>query len=48
MILSVEDYGFALKKGNKELKKRLEKALDAVVADGTYKKIYQKWFGPMR
>ena len=48
VILSVEDYGFALKKGNKELKKRLEKALDAVVADGTYKKIYQKWFGPMR
>jgi hypothetical protein len=25
----------------------LEKALDEVVADGTYEKIYNKWFGPM-
>lgn len=48
VILSVDDYGFAMKKGNKALKARLEKALDEVVADGTYKKIYEKWFGAMK
>ena len=44
-LLSRDDYGIAVKKGNKKLKARLEKAYDAVVADGTYQKIYEKWFG---
>lgn len=48
IVLSEDNYGFALKKGNNALKKRLEKALDDVVADGTYEKIYNKWFGPMK
>ncbi len=47
IILSEDNYGFALKKGNVQLKERLEKALDAVIANGTYEKIYNKWFGPM-
>lgn len=47
IVLSEDNYGFALKKGNDKLKARLEKALDEVVADGTYEKIYNKWFGPM-
>ena len=47
IVLSEDNYGFALKKGNDKLKTRLEKALDEVVADGTYEKIYNKWFGPM-
>ncbi len=48
VILSVDDYGFAVKKTNTALKVRLEKALDEVVADGTYRKIYEKWFGKMK
>ena len=47
VILSEDNYGFAVKKGNAQLKARLEKALDDVIADGTYEKIYNKWFGPM-
>ena len=47
IILSEDNYGFAVKKGNTQLKARLEKALDEVMADGTYEKIYNKWFGPM-
>ena len=47
IILSEDNYGFAVKKGNAQLKARLEKALDEVMADGTYEKIYNKWFGPM-
>ena len=47
IVLSEDNYGFALKKGNDKLKARLEKALDEVVADGTYEKIYNKWFGQM-
>ena len=47
IILSEDNYGFAVKKGNAQLKARLEKALDDVIADGTYEKIYNKWFGAM-
>ena len=42
VILSEDNYGFAVKKGNAKMKARLEKALDEVVADGTYEKIYNK------
>ncbi len=45
VILKSDQYGFAVRKGNKELLDRLNKALDEVRADGTYDKIYQKWFG---
>lgn len=44
VILSEDDYGFAVQKGN-ALRERLNKALKAVREDGTYKKIYVKWFG---
>ena len=44
LILSADNYGFAVQKGNKALTKRLNDALKAVKADGTYDKIYRKWF----
>ncbi|WP_156970688.1 basic amino acid ABC transporter substrate-binding protein [Andreprevotia chitinilytica] len=40
-----EYYGFALKKGNKALVEKLNKGIAAIKADGTYDKIYKKYFG---
>lgn len=40
----VEHYGFAVKKGNTALLKQLNQGLKAIVANGTYEKIYKKWF----
>jgi polar amino acid transport system substrate-binding protein len=40
-----EYYGIAVKKGNKALLDQLNKGLAATKADGTYQKIYQKYFG---
>ncbi|MBW5407300.1 arginine ABC transporter substrate-binding protein [Morganella morganii] len=34
----------AVRKGNSELKDKLNKALDEVKADGTYDTLYKKWF----
>ncbi|TPQ19970.1 transporter substrate-binding domain-containing protein [Streptomyces sporangiiformans] len=41
-----EQYGFSVKKGNTELADALNKALKDAKADGTYKKLYEKWIGP--
>ncbi|MFR9791878.1 basic amino acid ABC transporter substrate-binding protein [Streptomyces sp. MB22_4] len=41
-----EQYGFTVKKGNKPLLNAIDKALKDAKADGTYKKIYEKWIGP--
>lgn len=40
-----EFYGIAVKKGNKELLNKINKGLDAIKKDGTYAKIYNKYFG---
>ncbi|WP_028456573.1 basic amino acid ABC transporter substrate-binding protein [Chitinilyticum litopenaei] len=40
-----EYYGIAVKKGNKDLLAKLNKGLAAIKADGTYDKIYKKYFG---
>lgn len=41
-----EDYaGMAIRKGNPELLKALDKALADMKSDGTYKTIFVKWFG---
>jgi polar amino acid transport system substrate-binding protein len=40
-----EQYGFALKKGNAELLAKVNKGLADIKADGTYDKIYTKYFG---
>ena len=41
-----EQYGFTVKKGNTELLEAINKALADAKADGTYKKLYEKWIGP--
>ena len=41
----VGQIGFAVKKGNKELQKKLNRGLSAVRADGTYDALVKKWFG---
>ncbi|MEH7522881.1 amino acid ABC transporter substrate-binding protein [Bacillus sp. JJ1503] len=43
--LAPEEYGVGVKKGNDELLKELQKALDELSADGTAAKISEKWFG---
>jgi len=40
-----EYYGFALKKGNTELAAKINDGLKQIKADGTYDKIYAKYFG---
>lgn len=39
-----EQYGFAVKKGNTELKTKLDKALADLRSDGTYDALYEKYF----
>ena len=41
-----EEYGFTVKKGNTKLADAINKALADAKADGTYKKLYEKWIGP--
>jgi polar amino acid transport system substrate-binding protein len=41
-----EQYGFTVKKGNSKLLAAVNKALADAKADGTYKKLYEKWIGP--
>ncbi len=43
--LSDEQYGIAVKLGNEALMDKLNAGLDAVMADGTYDTIYEKYFG---
>lgn len=40
-----EQYGFAVKKGNAELLDKINKGLADIKADGSYDKIYAKYFG---
>lgn len=40
-----EQYGFAVRKGDKALLDALNKALGEIRDDGTYKSIYETWFG---
>lgn len=39
------DVGIAIRKNNPELKAAMQKALDDMMADGTYEKIAMKWIG---
>lgn len=43
--VSAEDYGIAVKKGNKKLVEEINKAIADLKKDGEYAKIYKKWFG---
>lgn len=40
-----EQYGFGVRKGNSALRKQINEALKKAESDGTYDKIYKKWFG---
>ena len=44
-VLSEDQYGFAVNKQNGELLAQLNSTLDAMKADGSFDKIYRKWFG---
>lgn len=37
-------FGIAVAKGNTELQEKINRGLAKIIADGTYAKIYQKWF----
>ena len=39
-----ETYGIAVAKDNTELLEQINEGLAAVIEDGTYTKIYEKWF----
>ncbi len=39
-----EEYGIAVAQGETELLEEINKGLEEVLNDGTYKKIYEKWF----
>lgn len=41
-----EQYGFTVKKGNTKLVAAINEAIKGAKADGTYKKLYEKWIGP--
>lgn len=43
--LDAEYFGFAVKKGNKAVATKVNDALRSMKSDGTYQKLYQKWFG---
>lgn len=43
--LRQQTIGIAINKNNPELKAAVQKAVDDLKADGTYDKLYQKWFG---
>lgn len=44
-IISVEDYGVGVKKGNTELRDKIQNALEEMAADGTLASTSEKWFG---
>lgn len=43
--LAPEEYGIGFKKGNEELRDKVQKTLEEMVKDGTMKEISEKWFG---
>ena len=43
--LSAEEYGVGFKKGNTELRDKVQATLEEMAADGTLKTISEKWFG---
>jgi polar amino acid transport system substrate-binding protein len=45
-IVTGESYGFPFKKGNDALREAVNERLADVKRDGTYKRLFTKWFGP--
>ncbi|WP_102225664.1 transporter substrate-binding domain-containing protein [Acidimangrovimonas sediminis] len=46
--LTNEQYAMAIRKGEPDLVKKIDTALAAIKADGTYDKLVTKWFGPSK
>jgi polar amino acid transport system substrate-binding protein len=44
-IPTSENYGIGVKQGNAQMLDGVNKALASIKSDGTYNKIYKKWFG---
>jgi polar amino acid transport system substrate-binding protein len=44
VIPTDEEYGFAVAEGEKKLLRELNEGLEEAIDDGTYARIYQKWF----
>jgi L-cystine transport system substrate-binding protein len=44
-VVNKDTIGMAIKKGNENFVKKVNKALADMKSDGTYNKIYEKWFG---
>lgn len=44
-VFDAENYGMAVKKGNKALLDKLNEGLKEIKANGEYDRIYAKWFG---
>jgi PAS domain S-box-containing protein len=40
------DYAFIVKKGNQSLVRDIDEGLEILKANGTFKQLYDKWFGP--
>lgn len=40
-----DEYAFGVRTGNAALRKRIDKVLEKAHSDGTYDKLYKKWFG---
>ncbi|WP_088067545.1 amino acid ABC transporter substrate-binding protein [Gottfriedia luciferensis] len=43
-----EEYGIGVRKDDKALVEKINKQIDAMKKDGTYNKIYKKWFGTLK
>lgn len=43
-VLNAESYGFAVKKGNKELLDKINTGLQNMIDNGTYDELFKKWF----
>ncbi len=44
-IETEEEYGFVVQQGDEELLEELNEGLAEVLDDGTYERVYEKWFG---
>ncbi len=45
MFITSEDYGIVVAKDNEKLLKTINEGLEKIRSNGTYDKIYEKWFG---
>jgi polar amino acid transport system substrate-binding protein len=43
-----EEYGVGVRKDDNQLRGKINKEIDAMKKDGTYNKIYMKWFGTLK